>query len=190
MSGNNRVPSPRILNNGSRSPRSSKKQDSMSPFQGSTIRCFNGQNNSASPPIFKLNRNSLHMLPKDPNQRTNSPSKRVTQLNNSFYTKGNILKTEEDADYFEHKFPFKTSLHLNNDSINKQTVHLNIRSPQEFSGIDTKTVFDFAYRDRKNYELNLSGGSPMKSIASDQQLNNQGEQQMQEGNFRGRMTAD
>ena len=123
---------------------------------------------SASPPIIKLNRNSQHMVQHDPYQPKTSLGKHVTQLNNSFYTKGKMLKTEEDAEFFEHKFPFKTGLHLNNDSINRQTVHLNVRSPNEFSGVDTKTVFDFAYRDRKNYELNLAGGSPMKSIASDQ----------------------
>ena len=129
------------------------------------------QNGSISPrsPMIKLNRNSQqHMMPRDPYQPKTSLRKHVTQLNNSFYAKGKMLKTEEDADYFEHKFPFKTGLHLNNDSINRQTVHLNVRSPNEFSGVDTKTVFDFAYRDRKNYELNLAGGSPMKSIASDQ----------------------
>ena len=103
----------------------------------------------------------------DPYKRRSGLNKHVTQLNNSFYTRGKMLKTEEDVDYFEHKFPFKTGLHLNHDSINKQTVHLNVRSPHEFSGVDTKMVFDFAYRERKNYEQKLSGGSPMQSIGSE-----------------------
>ena len=161
------------IENGSRSPRSSKKQDSLSPFNNLNNSVFQGQTSSgvrdsASPPIIKLNRNSQHMIHHDPYQPKTSLSKHVTKLNNSIYTKGRMLKTEEETDFFEHKFPFKTGLHLNNDSINRQIVHLNIRSPHEFSGVDTKMAFDFAYRDRKKYEQKLSGASPMQSIASDQ----------------------
>ena len=91
----------------------------------------------------------------------------LSHFQNSIYARSKNLGTEEEIDFFEHKFPFKSSVQTNPNSINSQQVHINVRRPLEINAqIDAKIAFDQQYKEQVKHNQNIVNSALQSQQAS------------------------